>query len=103
MEFSPINPSDLVLIRGLYGVKPNLPAPVGYEGVARVAKIGANVTGLKEGDRVLYPRGTTDVGDAQQGERRWLVRFARARRSAAVVDADGQSADRLSSLTDTCP
>lgn len=59
MEFSPINPSDLVMMRGLYGVKPNLPAPVGYEGVARVVKIGANVTGLKEGDRVLYPRGTT--------------------------------------------
>ena len=35
MEFSPINPSDLVLMRGLYGVKPKLPAPVGTEGVAR--------------------------------------------------------------------
>lgn len=59
MEFSPINPSDLVLIRGLYGVKPKLPAPVGYEGVARVVKTGSGVTGIKEGDRVLYPRGTT--------------------------------------------
>ncbi|NGX99200.1 MAG: zinc-dependent alcohol dehydrogenase family protein [Candidatus Afipia apatlaquensis] len=59
MEFSPINPSDLVLMRGLYGVKPQLPAPVGYEGVARVSKIGSGVTGLKEGDRVVFPRGTT--------------------------------------------
>ena len=58
MEFSPINPSDLVLIRGLYGVKPKLPAPVGAEGVARVIKVGPGVTGIKEGDRVLYPRGT---------------------------------------------
>ena len=57
MEFSPINPSDLVLIRGLYGVKPKLPAPVGAEGVARVVKIGGGVKGIKEGDRVLYPRG----------------------------------------------
>lgn len=59
MEFSPINPSDLVLMRGLYGVKPKLPAPVGTEGVARVIKIGADVAGLKEGDRVLFPRGTS--------------------------------------------
>jgi trans-2-enoyl-CoA reductase len=59
MEFSPINPSDLVLMRGLYGVKPKLPAPVGTEGVARVVKIGADVAGLKEGDRVLFPRGTS--------------------------------------------
>lgn len=59
MEFAPINPSDLVLMRGLYGVKPKLPSPVGSEGVARVSKIGAGVTGLKEGDRVLFPRGTS--------------------------------------------
>ena len=58
MEFSPINPSDLVLMRGVYGVKPKLPAPVGTEGVARVTKIGSGVTGLKEGDSVLFPRGT---------------------------------------------
>jgi NADPH:quinone reductase-like Zn-dependent oxidoreductase len=58
MELSPINPSDLVLIRGLYGVKPKLPAPVGAEGVARVVKVGSSVTGIREGDRVLYPRGT---------------------------------------------
>lgn len=59
MEFSPINPSDLVLMRGLYGVKPKLPAPVGSEGVARVTKAGSGVTGLKEGDRVLFPRGAS--------------------------------------------
>ncbi|HAO43693.1 MAG TPA: alcohol dehydrogenase [Afipia sp.] len=71
MEFSPINPSDLVLMRGMYGVKPNLPAPVGAEGVARVAKIGSGVTGIKEGDRVLFPRGAST----------WLTR--------AKVKADG--------------
>lgn len=59
MEFSPINPSDLVLMRGLYGVKPKLPASVGTEGLARVAKVGSGVTGIKEGDRVLFPRGAS--------------------------------------------
>ncbi len=48
-----------MLIRGLYGVKPKLPAPVGSEGVARVVKVGSGVTGIKEGDRVLYPRGAS--------------------------------------------
>lgn len=62
MEFSPINPSDLVLMRGLYGVKPKPPAPVGAEGVARVVKVGGGVKGIKEGDRVLYPRGTPTWG-----------------------------------------
>lgn len=71
MEFSPINPSDLVLIRGLYGVKPKLPALVGSEGVARVIKTGADVTGIREGDRVLFPRGAST----------WLTR--------AKVKADG--------------
>lgn len=71
MEFSPINPSDLVLIRGLYGVKPKLPALVGSEGVARVIKTGADVTGIREGDRVLFPRGAST----------WLTR--------ARVKADG--------------
>lgn len=59
MEFSPINPSDLVLMRGLYGVKPKLPAPVGTEGVARVTKVGSGVARIREGDRVLFPRGTS--------------------------------------------
>jgi len=59
MEFAPINPSDLVLMRGVYGIRPKLPAPVGSEGVARVSKIGAGVAGLKEGDRVLFPRGAS--------------------------------------------
>ncbi len=35
---SPINPSDLLFIRGLYaGVQPSFLAPVGFEGVGLVA------------------------------------------------------------------
>jgi trans-2-enoyl-CoA reductase len=57
MEYSPINPSDLVLMRGFYGIKPELPALVGSEGVARVVKVGSDIAHLKEGDRVLFPPG----------------------------------------------
>ena len=35
MEAAPINPSDFLLVRGLYGVRPALPFPLGAEGVGR--------------------------------------------------------------------
>ncbi|KAF0696361.1 Aste57867_12875 [Aphanomyces stellatus] len=50
---APINPADLHMIRGGYGIKPTLPAVGGNEGVARVAAVGSGVTGLKVGDRVI--------------------------------------------------
>ena len=50
---APINPSDLYTIQGTYGVKPPLPAVPGYEGVGAVTQLGAGVTHLRIGDRVL--------------------------------------------------
>ncbi|GAB3845053.1 MDR/zinc-dependent alcohol dehydrogenase-like family protein [Dactylosporangium cerinum] len=32
MEAAPVNPSDLLLVRGDYGVRPSLPSPLGGEG-----------------------------------------------------------------------
>src|SRR5262249_57775082 len=40
---SPINPSDLVFIRGLYGFKKPLPAIPGFEGSGTVVEAGAGV------------------------------------------------------------
>lgn len=55
-EYSPINPSDLLNIQGLYGVEPpELPTILGVEGVGRVVRCGEGVTHLKEGDRVFLP------------------------------------------------
>uniref|UniRef100_A0A6G1S3F5 Enoyl-[acyl-carrier-protein] reductase, mitochondrial n=1 Tax=Aceria tosichella TaxID=561515 RepID=A0A6G1S3F5_9ACAR len=45
-----INPADINLIQGVYGVKPPLPAVVGGEGVTRVLAVGANVKHLSPGD-----------------------------------------------------
>ena len=53
IEAFPINPADLLLIEGLYAVKPPLPARLGAECVARVAAVGNRVTGLQVGDRVI--------------------------------------------------
>jgi NADPH:quinone reductase-like Zn-dependent oxidoreductase len=62
MEAAPINPSDFLFVRGLYGVRPAFPSPVGAEGVGRVAKIGSKVDGALLGKRVLiiptYEQGT---------------------------------------------
>jgi NADPH:quinone reductase-like Zn-dependent oxidoreductase len=55
VEFSPVNPSDLLLARGIYGIRPPLPTVIGGEGVGRVIAVGAGVESVKVGDRVLAP------------------------------------------------
>lgn len=55
LEASPINPSDLLLISGRYGHRPELPSVVGAEGVGRVIAVGSDIKHLKEGDRTLIP------------------------------------------------
>jgi NADPH:quinone reductase-like Zn-dependent oxidoreductase len=62
MEAAPINPSDFLFVRGIYGIQPAFPSPVGAEGVGRVAKIGSKVDLALRGKRVLilptYEQGT---------------------------------------------
>jgi NADPH:quinone reductase-like Zn-dependent oxidoreductase len=62
MEAAPLNPSDFLFVRGIYGVRPVFPSSVGAEGVGRVAKIGSNVDVALRGKRVLiiptYEQGT---------------------------------------------
>ncbi|QJY49617.1 zinc-dependent alcohol dehydrogenase family protein [Pseudonocardia broussonetiae] len=55
MEASPINPSDLLLIRGRYGHRPALPAVPGTEGVGRVVAAGHGVDPGRVGERVIVP------------------------------------------------
>ena len=55
IEFSPINPSDLLVARGIYALRPALPAVIGNEGVGRVLAAGSRVTNVKVGDRVVAP------------------------------------------------
>jgi mitochondrial enoyl-[acyl-carrier protein] reductase / trans-2-enoyl-CoA reductase len=57
VEASPINPSDLAVLRGIYGQLPKLPAVPGGEGVGRVLAVGPGVTKVAVGDRVLLPIG----------------------------------------------
>ena len=39
VKFAPINPSDLYFYKGVYGIKPELPAIVGFECVGEVIHV----------------------------------------------------------------
>src|SRR5246127_4074514 len=62
MEAAPLNPSDFLLVRGMYGVRPAFPFSVGSEGVGRVTQTGSQVDVGLQGKRVLilptYEQGT---------------------------------------------
>jgi NADPH:quinone reductase-like Zn-dependent oxidoreductase len=62
MEAAPLNPSDFLFVRGMYGVRAAFPSSVGAEGVGRVVKIGSRVNVALRGKRVLilptYEQGT---------------------------------------------
>jgi NADPH:quinone reductase len=53
MTARPINPSDLLTVRGLYGALPRLPASPGVEGVGVIEDIGVGVKEFRVGQRVI--------------------------------------------------
>jgi NADPH:quinone reductase-like Zn-dependent oxidoreductase len=55
---APINPSDVLMLTGGYGMLPPLPAVGGSEGVGRVLEVAADVQGLAPGQMVLLPAGS---------------------------------------------
>jgi NADPH:quinone reductase-like Zn-dependent oxidoreductase len=57
VEYAPINDNDILLARGLYTIRPNLPSVIGNEGSGRVLAIGSGVNNVEIGDRVVVPYG----------------------------------------------
>lgn len=58
MLLSPVNPSDLMTVRGVYGKQPKLPCTPGYEGVGVVEASGGGLLGkLLVGKRVALLNG----------------------------------------------
>jgi NADPH:quinone reductase-like Zn-dependent oxidoreductase len=55
VDFSPLNPNDLMLAQGIYSVHPELPSVIGNEGVGHVVAIGPEVANIQVGDLVLIP------------------------------------------------
>jgi len=81
IEAAPINPSDLTLIKGVYGVRPKLPAALGAEGVGHVIAVGDGVDASRVGQRVLI------VPNLEQAT--WREQTVLDERNAILVDADG--------------
>ena len=48
-----INPADILIIEGKYATRPTPPCALGIEGAGTVAAVGAGVTNLKVGDKVM--------------------------------------------------
>ncbi len=59
-QFVPVNPADINMLEGKYAIKPELPCPLGYDGVGIVTDVGSEVTDIFPGDHVIIPtqRGT---------------------------------------------
>jgi NADPH:quinone reductase len=54
IRFSPVNPSDLLYVRGHYsGVTEHFPSGAGFESVSTIDKLGPGVEGLAVGQRVF--------------------------------------------------
>lgn len=81
IEAATINPSDLMLIKGVYGVRPELPAALGAEGVGRVIAVGDGVDASRIGERVLV------VPTLEQAT--WRQQTVLEERNGVAVDADG--------------
>ena len=69
---APINPSDVLMLTGGYGMLPPLPAVGGSEGVGRVVEVGPDVA-LKPGQLVLLAAGSGTWCSHQIADARRLV------------------------------
>ncbi|MFF1769892.1 zinc-dependent alcohol dehydrogenase family protein [Streptomyces sp. NPDC058249] len=58
VEYAPLDHHDLLLAKGVYPVRPELPSVIGNEGAGTVLAVGADVTHVRSGDTVLLPFGT---------------------------------------------
>ncbi|MBP5857131.1 zinc-dependent alcohol dehydrogenase family protein [Marivibrio halodurans] len=96
MEVCPINPADLLLIEGRYAATPETPCPLGIEGVGCVEAVGAGVSSLKPGDRVMC-LGRANWAQAVLGPAESFVRLPDDvdPEQAAMLKVNGATAARL--------
>jgi NADPH:quinone reductase-like Zn-dependent oxidoreductase len=81
LEAATVHPSDMHLIRGFYGVRPQLPAPLGAEGVGKVVEAGPGV------DRALLGRRVAILPTYEQGT--WADHALVAARDVVAVSDEG--------------
>jgi NADPH:quinone reductase-like Zn-dependent oxidoreductase len=81
LEAAAIHPSDIHLIRGFYGVRPQLPASLGAEGVGKVVEVGPGA------DQALLGRRVAILPTYEQGT--WAERALVAARDVVAVSDEG--------------
>lgn len=81
LEAATVHPSDIHLIRGFYGVRPQLPAPLGAEGVGKVVEVGPGA------DRALLGRRVAILPTYEQGT--WADQALVAARDVVAVSDEG--------------
>ncbi len=89
MILSPINPSDLLVVRGRYGVLPELPATPGFEGVGVVDAVGP---GLNLLGRAVMGKRVTVINHQGGNWAEYAVIPARQARPVAADIPDDQVA-----------
>lgn len=73
MRLTPLNPADINLIEGTYGIRPSLPAIPGNEGFGEVIEIGSEVKLLKKGDWVRPLTQGTWQQECMGNENEWIL------------------------------
>ena len=58
VEYAPLDHHDLLVAKGTYPIRPELPSVIGNEGAGTVLAVGPDVTHIRPGDTVLVPFGT---------------------------------------------
>jgi NADPH:quinone reductase-like Zn-dependent oxidoreductase len=81
LEAATVHPSDLHLIRGVYGVRPQLPAALGAEGVGKVVEVGPG------GDQALLGHRVAVLPTYEQGT--WADHALVAARDVVPVSDEG--------------
>ena len=64
LRFAALNPADRYLAEAQYPAKPAFPHILGRDGVGTIADVGAGVTNVKSGDRVVILRSEIGVNRA---------------------------------------
>jgi NADPH:quinone reductase len=73
---SPVNPSDLLFVRGHYaGVQPHFPSPAGFEGVGIVDVLGPQVHRPMPGQRVAVIN-AEKAGGTANSRKLWIKHSA---------------------------
>ena len=72
VEASPVDPTDLYIIAGVYGELPPLPHLLGCEGVGRIVAVGRDVLHLKRGDRTVVPPLSNAWAERVRAKASWL-------------------------------